>query len=256
MWLMPHSQGVLVVKAIEPARRALALGVDKAIAANGAAVQLYLRRAHHRNPDAIPRDVISSLERQYTAAVAAMGAAAGATAAAPGAQVPALAVNLVEIGGFLETTGLFVLAVAEVHGVHIDDLERRRTLLLAALLGNEGVDLVEKMAGRTGRHWARQVVKAIPMSKIDKINLVLGHRFVTKQGTKQGVLVLGRELPLGMGAAIGGIGNAVLARGVVRAMRRSFGEAPSTFPEGYVRLGSVPGFTHGRGDDVIEGELA
>lgn len=45
---------------------------------------------------------------------------------------------------------------------------------------------------------------------------------MTKWGTKQGILVLGRELPVFVGAGIGAGGNAFLARGTVRASRRIF----------------------------------
>jgi hypothetical protein len=50
---------------------------------------------------------------------------------------------------------LFSLVDAEVHGLQIDDLERRRTLLLAILLGDRGASFVEKPAGRTRKHWGR-----------------------------------------------------------------------------------------------------
>jgi hypothetical protein len=63
------------------------------------------------------------------------------------------------------------------------------------LLGEAGAGVVAKIAGRTGPHWARQIIEGIPMSNIHAINGVLGKNFVTKYGTKQGILVLGRELP-------------------------------------------------------------
>jgi hypothetical protein len=78
------------------------------------------------------------------------------------------------------------LAVAEVHGLRIDDLERRRTLVPTILLGNSGASFVEKAAGRTGKHWGRLLTEAIPLSTVTKVNKVLGRWFVTKYGTKQG----------------------------------------------------------------------
>lgn len=54
---------------------------------------------------------------------------------------------------FLETTVLFALTVAEVHGIRVDEVERRRTLVLAVVLGEHGAKLMEKMAGRTDQHW-------------------------------------------------------------------------------------------------------
>lgn len=67
------------------------------------------------------------------------------------------------------------------------------------------------------------------MSQINQINRVLGPRFITKYGTKQGVLVLGRALPFGFGVVIGGVGNLVVGRGVVAGTRRAFGDPPKSF---------------------------
>ena len=122
------------------------------------------------------------------------------------------------------------MAVADVHGVQIVDLERRRTLLMGVLMGNGGSRVVEKVAGRTGTHWAKSLVKAVPMAKIDAVNNVLGRRFITKYGTKQGVLVLGRDLPYGIGAVIGAGGNAALGWMTVSGARRAFGPAPQDWP--------------------------
>ena len=91
-----------------------------------------------------------------------------------------------------------------MQGITIEDVERRRTLVMAVMLGHEGAKAVGKVAERTGQHWARQLARGIPNSKILAVNKVLGRNFVTKYGTKQGILVLGRVLPFGIGAVIGG----------------------------------------------------
>ncbi|MFC4150245.1 hypothetical protein ACFO0M_28665 [Micromonospora mangrovi] len=62
-------------------------------------------------------------------------------------------------------------------------------------------------------------------------NKILGKNFVTKYGTKQGIIVLGRVAPFGIGAVIGGGANAALATLAVRAGRRAFGEPPASWPE-------------------------
>jgi hypothetical protein len=69
------------------------------------------------------------------------------------------------------------------------------------------------------------------MSAINRINTVLGPRFVTKYGTKQGVLVLGRQLPRGIGAALGGTGNHLIGRSIIKSARKVFGEAPAEWPD-------------------------
>jgi hypothetical protein len=110
-----------------------------------------------------------------------------------------------------------------VQGIRIDDVERRRTLVMAVMLGDAGARGVSKVVERTGQHWARQLVRGIPRSKILPINKVLGRNFVTKYGTKQGIVVLGRVVPMGIGAVIGGTANAIFSQGIITASNRAFG---------------------------------
>jgi len=137
----------------------------------------------------------------------------------------AIVANLAEVGLFVEASALFCLAVAEVHGIEVEQVARRRTLLLAVLLGDGGSKVVQKVAGRTGPYWAKTITSNVPMTTINSINRVLGPSFVTKYGTKQGVLVLGRDVPFGIGAAIGGGGNVLLGHTTIAGARRAFGPA-------------------------------
>lgn len=208
-----------------------AAAVDKAIGVQQPSVEKHIERAKQRNPSATPSEVVTSLERQYLSAVIALGGASGAAAATPAVgRGVGLIVHIAQVGAFLEASALFCLAVAEVHGVQIDDLERRRTLLMGVLMGDGGSRIVEKVAGRTGTYWAKSLVKAVPMARIDAVNKVLGPRFITKYGTKQGVLVLGRDLPYGIGALIGVGGNAALGLMTISGARRAFGPAPQDWP--------------------------
>jgi hypothetical protein len=53
---------------------------------------------------------------------------------------------------------------------------------------------------------------------------------VSRFGPRQQALALGRALPFGVGASIGAVGNAVLARGVIVSARRVFGAPPERLP--------------------------
>lgn len=215
----------------ERARLQLMRAVDASVGVSAAEVDKFVNRARTRRPSMTDAELLVALERSYTGLVATTGAAAGGVAAAPGVTTgPGLALALADVGTFTVATATFVLAVASVHGITVDDLERRKALLLAAMSGPGGSRLVEKAAGRTGAHWGKQVTQTIPMSSIRQLNKILGHNFVTKYGTKQGVLVIGKVAPFGLGAAIGALGNATLATLTVRATRSAFGplarEAP------------------------------
>ncbi|MEU5261583.1 hypothetical protein [Amycolatopsis sp. NPDC021455] len=207
--------------------------LDKAIGLQTPLVRKNIARARQRNPEATPAEVVRALERMYLSALASTGAAVGATAAAPAVGTGvALALSAGEAFSSLELSTLFVLSVAEVHGVRLDEIERRRTLVMGILLGQSGSNaIVGKVAERTGQHWARQLVSKVPMATLHQINRVLGRNFVTKYGTKQGIIVLGRVVPFGIGAVIGGGANATVAALAVRAARRAFGPAPQSWPE-------------------------
>lgn len=212
-------------------QHALVAAVEKGLGVQRPAVEAYLKRARQRRPEASPAEVIASLEKQYLASVVTLGGGAGATAAVPGAGTAvAVVVNVAEVGVFVEASLLLRLAVAQVHDINVEDLERRRTRLLAVLMGDGGSRIVEKVAGRTGPYWARAITNGVPMSTINAVNKVLGPRFVTKYGTQQGVLVLGRDLPFGIGAVIGAGGNALLGRSTIAGVRRAFGPAPDSWP--------------------------
>lgn len=210
---------------------ALKMGADKAAAISRPAVLRHIEQTRRSRPEASPADVIKLLGRRFTAAVATTGTVSGASAVVPGVTTPAsVALAVADAGTFTAAAGLYTLALAEVHGIPVHDLERRRTLLLGVLLGDAGSKAINKAVGRTGPHWARKVVTAIPMESIHAVNKVLGQNFVTKYGTKQGILVLGKQVPLGIGGAIGGTGNAVFARFTIKAAARAFGPAPAEWP--------------------------
>lgn len=100
---------------------------------------------------------------------------------------------------------------------------------MGVMLGRSGSATITKVAERKGQHWGRQVVAKVPVETLRQINKVLGKNFVTKFGTKQGIIVLGRVAPFGIGAVIGGGANAAMGAFAVRAARRAFGPAPTTW---------------------------
>ncbi len=208
-------------------------GLEKAISIQQAPAASHVARLRRSRPNATPAEIIAVLEKQYLAAVTGTGAAVGGAAAAPGVGTfAALALSGGETAVFLETTALFALAVAEVHGIRVDEIERRRTLVLAVMLGDQGAMLVEKLTGRTGQHWAKLLPDAIPLSSITAINKTLGRWFLTRFKRKLGALTLGKVAPFGVGAAIGAGGNRAFGRQVVNASRRVFGPAPANFGSG------------------------
>ena len=56
--------------------------------------------------------------------------------------------------------------------------------------------------------------------------------FLKKFAVAQGTNVVGRLIPFGIGAVVGGGGNHLLGRQIVRSSREAFGPAPEVFPAG------------------------
>lgn len=213
------------------AQRAVLKVVDQALELQAPLVRGHIARIRSRHPELDPAGVVKRLNSEFRAATIGSGAAVGGSAAAPGVgTMAALALSAGEAVGFMNATALYVLARAEAQGLSLRDLERRRTLLMAIMLGDAGAKSVGQVAERTGQHWARSLVNAIPMSSINRINRVLGPHFVTRYGTTRGVVVLGRVIPFGVGAAIGGAANAVFSHGVIKAADKAFGPTPPGWP--------------------------
>jgi hypothetical protein len=208
----------------EPSR-VLAL-LDRALALQAPLTERHIDRLRRNRPEASPRQIVGRLNAELRAATISAGVGVGAAAAAPGVGTGvALAMSGTEALAFLNATALYVLARGEVQGVKVDDIEHRRTLVMAIMLGDAGAKGVGKVAQRTGQHWARHLVDAIPMAKINAVNKVLGRHFVTKYGTKQGIVVLGKVVPFGIGAVIGGAANGIFSQGIITASNRAFGPA-------------------------------
>ncbi len=67
------------------------------------------------------------------------------------------------------------------------------------------------------------------METINNVNKALGPRFITKYGTREGLLVLGKQIPLGLGAIVGAAGNATFGYFIVRSTKKVLGEAPENW---------------------------
>jgi hypothetical protein len=212
--------------------KVLLRGVEKATGVQQAPVAGYVARLRRGCPAATPADIVALLEKQYLTAVTSTGAVVGSAAAAPviGTGL-ALVVSGVEAIVFVQATALFALAVAQVHGVRLEEVELRRTLVLAVVVGDHGALLVEKMCGHAGEHWAKLLPDMIPMSSITTVNKTLGRWFVTKYGGQRGLVALGKVAPFGLGAAVGAGGNRAIGQMVVNTSRRVFGPPPARFAD-------------------------
>ena len=213
-------------------------GIDRALSVQRPVVVAHIRALRRAHPNATPAQLVRILERRYLAAITTGGAAVGATAMVPGFGTGlTLTLSGVETVGFLETTALFAQSVTEVHGIALDDPVRARALVMTLMLGQAGTDLVRQFTGQVMGggpprkvFWGEMVAKRVPQAMMGPVADELKRRFLRMFVVNQGTSFIGKAMPFGIGAAIGGIGNNMAGRQVVNAARSAFGPAPVYLP--------------------------
>ncbi|RVW02769.1 hypothetical protein [Rhodococcus xishaensis] len=201
--------------------------LDNASRLQAPAVARYVERVRRAHPDETPAQIVERMEKMFLTAVTSSGSAVGATAAVPAVGTAAsIAAVGAETAFFLEASALLTLAIASVHGISPHDHQQRRTLVLAVALGESGMEIVERATGLTATNWAHLVTGRIPPQTMKAMNSSLVRRFVTKYAARRSALILGKLLPAGVGAVVGGAGNRAIGRGVIDNAREAFGPAP------------------------------
>ena len=199
-----------------------------------------LNRLRRRYPEASPAELAAMLEKHYLRTVTGGGAAVGGSALVPGVStVAALGLSAVATMGFLEATALYAQSIAELHGIQLDDPDRARTMVMAILMGEEGLALIRDLVGQAGgkkqgQTWGNIVGTSMPTGMVGTVLDSIRRRFLKKILTKQGAAMLGRAVPFGIGAVVGGAGNHFMGRKVISATQEAFGEPPLALPMGLV----------------------
>lgn len=205
-------------------------GLDASLGIQQRLVIRHVDKIRREHPEHGPREVVEDLQDTFLNTVTLTGAAVGGSAVIPGVgTVAALAMGVGEVLGFLEAATLFTLAVAHVHGIDVEDVERRRTLVLTVLTGQSGRDAVGKAAARLPGPLGGIVAGKLSTGTLKELNRGLLKSFLRRFAIRQGALVFGRLVPFGIGAVIGGSGNRLLGRNVVRGAKEIFGPPPVKF---------------------------
>lgn len=220
--LKPHAEGT----------------VRRLLAVQRPAVLAYLRMLRRKNPDASPAEIADIVRKHYLWAATGGGAAVGATAVVPGlGTLAAAGVAAVETAGFLEASALYAQAITELHGLPVRDPQRANALVMGLMLGNAGKDLVKKFSAQAAgegpaltSHWGPMVAKQIPAQMMDTLTKRMRKTMMRKYAARTGGSMVGRLMPFGIGAVIGGVVNHQMARTVVRHSRSAFDPYPGAFP--------------------------
>lgn len=194
-----------------------------------------LRRLRRKHPEWSTEQLAQKLARDYMNSVTIGGAAVGATAILPGVgTAAALGLSAGITIGFLEASALYVQSIAELHGVPTKDKQRAQNMVMAVLLGEDGRNLITQLAAQSGVMPTGPALSFLPfMSQksfsgavADKIKRTFFRKLLVRQGSS----MLGRAIPFGVGAVIGGVGNHVLAKNTIKDTAALFGPLPATIP--------------------------
>lgn len=195
-----------------------------------------LNRLRRKHPQDTPAELAERLGNQYLTAVMGEGAAAGGTAVVPGVgTAAALGLSAAATVAFLETTALYAQSVAELMGVSTEDPQRAQTLVMAVMLGDDGRKILRdfsSQANGSGSGPLGGAVAAITGASgvSDVLFQQMKRMFMKKFIIKQGAGMLGRLVPFGIGAVIGGVGNRAMGKSVIKAAQNIFGPLPSALP--------------------------
>ena len=211
-------------------------GLKRVVGWQRPVVVAYIRRLSKKHPTATPAELARIIEVNYVRTVTTMGAAGGAAAIVPGlGTLASLGLSAGVAIGYLEATALYAQGMAELHGVAVDDPERAGELVMALMLGEEGIKILKDMSGviASGGKVGMRTFFATAIGaggSYASLGKQLHSKFLKKFAKRQSASALGRAMPFGAGAAFGGVANRVLARRLVRAAHELFGDMPTVTP--------------------------
>ena len=203
---------------------ALERALDKALAIPAARIEERVARMRRDRPGADAAELVEMAASRFRRDAGLSSGAVGASAAIPAISTGAAAALTVgQSAAFIASAVTYVLTVAEIQGLHVVDTERRRALVLSALLGKEGSEAVQGQLGLSSMFWAAQLLMQMPLPSVKSINAHLIKRVAKRSAAKGGALALGRLLPFGIGAAIGWKGGRALANQVIEGAQAALG---------------------------------
>ena len=140
--------------------------------------------------------------------------------------------------------------MAALHGHPNPTIDERRAWVLAVLIyGGSARDGLSRAINEASTGVAPAGDHRIPLATLQTANRLMGRRLVRRYGTRRGVAALGRLVPLGIGAVIGGTTNYM----AVRALSRSADEFFTRLPYSAIDVNSndVTGRLIGDGRDSV-----
>ncbi len=225
---------------LDAAGKALIEGVNRAVVNRWPRAIEVAATAPGTTPARKARSIASPIRKRMTA----LGAAAGATAAAPavGTSV-AVGALVAELGVVALRTTDLVMAIGAAYGHTDASPEERRAWVLAVLaFGDDAAEefttLARDMGVRVGGDRALDIAneaivggggQVATIDALRRINSALVAQVLKKWGTRRGAATIGKLLPFGIGAAVGGSANWLMVREFGKQADRFFAQYDREF---------------------------
>ncbi|MDC4233877.1 VPDSG-CTERM exosortase interaction domain protein [Actinomyces sp. B33] len=190
------------------------------------------RRLRERHPDATPAELIAMENRRFTTRVSWESAAVGGVAAWPGIGTAVSAgASGAQLLAFVSEAAYHSMVVAHLHGMDLRDPAKRTALVVAALTGEEGAELISMQVGIQALSWFRSSFLNIRTVSAERFNKMM-IRWVRRRALKSAAMsTVGRLIPFGIGAVVGwGIGSG-LAKNTIEGLSLALGPAPESFAQ-------------------------
>lgn len=188
--------------------------------------------AARRRAAALPGDIrpekIKALTDSFSRELGAAGAAAGAAAVAPAVGTAAtLLTTTAELAWFTARAGDLILTIAATHGRPEPTVDERRAWVLAVLIyGSSAKDGFARAINEASTGMAPAIDRRIPLATLQMANRVMSRSLLRRYGTRRAAIALGRALPIGIGAFIGGSANYAAIRTLARNADQFFARLP------------------------------
>ncbi len=210
----------------------------KAVEVQRPLVLANLRRLRRHHPQDTAYELSRRLEKEFLSGMGTGGAAIGTIAIIPGVgTVAALGISAAATVVFLEATALYAQSVAELHGVRLQDPESAQVMVMAIILGDEGLSMLQGLTGQVlgkgktpMQAWGKNATKSMPLSMAKGVVAPMRKMFLKKMAAKGSASIVGKAMPFGIGAAIGGVGNYRMGKAVIASAQSAFGPGPLEIP--------------------------
>jgi hypothetical protein len=195
--------------------------IELVVRSRAAAIQAAVEVEGLQNPQLSGRELAEHLIHERTKLAAVGGAVSAIPGALPGAgSAVEVAAAIADSAALVYNQVTMIMAVAFCYGRDLHDYEARKldVLLVYGMLAGFAVP-----AGKTVDVLGERVTLGVlPRETIGKVNVKIGAEVVKRLGRRRAKVILGREIPFGVGVAIGSGANYMATRKVGRLAIKYF----------------------------------